>query len=583
MRTTASRVLGSTPSGTWLRIVSSPPPWNMPQSTRTRALPVSTRWREPVTVRAPPRKVSSMSGSSHIAVDADRDPWHDGGHVPHERLATPRGGVPRRARRPRPARHRAGDGRAIGPDGRRARGRRHRERRQARSWRRWTTSGRGRDEGGPDDDARALLAIRAAIADGFEGDVGLPVSPPVSRAACEDPDRMGGGDRGRRHGSPNEARGVLRRDRGDLAVDGETPVAAPDPRPTRLGARPGSATAPVPRARAAVARGRRRRRADVPVPRADPRVGRRLGGRRLPHRSQRGGHRARNRGRRAVGDRHPRGVAGGRHRAGSGPRRAPCRALGLVVAGRRGRAGAGRRRSRSSACSTSTAASTPRSARTWAPSTSASTPRRAPGARRSPSPSRPSAPVLGDDRTARWSPGAPTVLATYVDGGLGELTELVHETGHAIHIGAIRTRPAFTDWPDSDALTEALAELVSIDTAEPTWQQRWIGDAPALPGGRVDPLPLRGGGARRCMGPARDRLHADPERAPNDVWTEITGLPGDRAAPEWSWWAMRGQLVQEPGYMANYAIGAVLAADLRAAIRSARGDWTAAIRAGSHG
>jgi Zn-dependent M32 family carboxypeptidase len=36
---------------------------------------------------------------------------------------------------------------------------------------------------------------------------------------------------------------------------------------------------------------------------------------------------------------------------------------------------------------------------------------------------------------------------------------------------------------------------------------------------------------------------------------------------------MRGQLVQEPGYMANYAVGAVLAADLRAAIRAARGDW----------
>ena len=66
-----------------------------------------------------------------------------------------------------------------------------------------------------------------------------------------------------------------------------------------------------------------------------------------------------------------------------------------------------------------------------------------------------------------WSPGAPTVLASYVDGGLGELTELVHETGHAIHIGAIRTRPAFADWPDSDALTEALAELVSLTRPSP--------------------------------------------------------------------------------------------------------------------
>jgi hypothetical protein len=44
--------------------------------------------------------------------------------------------------------------------------------------------------------------------------------------------------------------------------------------------------------------------------------------------------------------------------------------------------------------------------------------------------------------------------------------------------------------------------------------------------------------------------------------------------PELSWWAMRGQLVQEPGYMVNYAIGPVLAADPRSAIRVARGDWT---------
>jgi hypothetical protein len=33
--------------------------------------------------------------------------------------------------------------------------------------------------------------------------------------------------------------------------------------------------------------------------------------------------------------------------------------------------------------------------------------------------------------------------------------------------------------------------------------------------------------------------------------------------------------VQEAGYMANYALGAVLAAALRSAIRAARGDWLA--------
>ncbi len=70
------------------------------------------------------------------------------------------------------------------------------------------------------------------------------------------------------------------------------------------------------------------------------------------------------------------------------------------------------------------------------------------------------------------------------------------------------------------------------------------------------------------------RLHAEPDRTPNDVWTAITAeYLGIAPHPEWSWWAMRAQLVQQPGYMASYSVGAVLAADLRAAIRAARGDW----------
>ena len=168
------------------------------------------------------------------------------------------------------------------------------------------------------------------------------------------------------------------------------------------------------------------------------------------------------------------------------------------------------------------------------------------------------------------------MLATYVDGGLGDLAELVHESGHAIHIAAIRTRPAFTDWPDSDALTEALAELVALDAAEPAWQRRWIAGRAAAVRGHLDPLPLRRGGARRRVGAVRDPAPRRP--GPDARTTSGPGSPptylGIAPHPEWSWWAMRGQLVQEPGYMANYAIGAVLAADLRAAIRAARGDWT---------
>jgi len=37
---------------------------------------------------------------------------------------------------------------------------------------------------------------------------------------------------------------------------------------------------------------------------------------------------------------------------------------------------------------------------------------------------------------------------------------------------------------------------------------------------------------------------------------------------------MRGQLIQEPGYMVNYALGPLMTAALRAAIRDARGDWS---------
>jgi hypothetical protein len=202
-----------------------------------------------------------------------------------------------------------------------------------------------------------------------------------------------------------------------------------------------------------------------------------------------------------------------------------------------------------------------------------------------PRPGRPPVPVAFTTfggRPARradgsWTRGEPWVLATYTEGGLGELLELVHETGHAIHIAAIRTRPAFADWPDSDALTEALAELVALDVSEPAWQRHWLGpDIPAVP----VPVALRGRYADVVLDAAwallEIRLHADPDRAPNDLWTEVTSTYlGIAPHPEWSWWALRGQLIQEPGYMANYAVGAVLATDLRAAIREARGDWIA--------
>ena len=172
------------------------------------------------------------------------------------------------------------------------------------------------------------------------------------------------------------------------------------------------------------------------------------------------------------------------------------------------------------------------------------------------------------------STGQPWVFASYTQGGLGELTELVHEVGHAIHIAAIRTRPAFADWPDSDALTEAIAEVLALDTAEPAWQQAHLGAA------TTERESIRGRYADVALDAAwalfEIRLLAAPDQRPNDVWTSITReWLGIAPHPEWAWWAIRGQLVSDPGYMANYAIGAVLAADLRAALRREVGDWLA--------
>jgi hypothetical protein len=172
----------------------------------------------------------------------------------------------------------------------------------------------------------------------------------------------------------------------------------------------------------------------------------------------------------------------------------------------------------------------------------------------------------------RWSPGEPSVFATYRTGGLDNLAELLHETGHAIHIAAIHTRPALTDWPDSDPFTEAVADFIALDVAEPAWQQRWLGDS----------VPLADGLRARYGGIVLDvawslfelRMLRDPSADPNEVWTRLTSeYLRIRPHPELSWWAMRGQLVDAPGYMINYAVGAMLIAALRARTLERHGPW----------
>jgi hypothetical protein len=162
------------------------------------------------------------------------------------------------------------------------------------------------------------------------------------------------------------------------------------------------------------------------------------------------------------------------------------------------------------------------------------------------------------------------VFATYRAGGLGNLVELLHETGHAVHVAAIRTRAAFADWPDSTTFTEAIADMPAQDAYEPDWQRRYLGgEAPAAASLRAK---YAGVVLDVAWGLFELRLARTPEADPNAVWTDITSTwLGIRPHPEWSWWALRGQLVDEPGYMVHYAIGAVIAADVRARCRELRG------------
>ena len=70
------------------------------------------------------------------------------------------------------------------------------------------------------------------------------------------------------------------------------------------------------------------------------------------------------------------------------------------------------------------------------------------------------------------------------------------------------------------------------------------------------------------------RMLHNPAADPSAVWTEITSrylhvVPH----PEYSWWAVRVQLMDSPGYMVNYGLGAVITADIRQRIRQSLGPF----------
>jgi hypothetical protein len=91
----------------------------------------------------------------------------------------------------------------------------------------------------------------------------------------------------------------------------------------------------------------------------------------------------------------------------------------------------------------------------------------------------------GHERDGQWIASESWVFATYQTGGLGNLDELVHETGHAIHLAAIHERPEYVDWPDSDPLTEAIADIPALSVYEPAWQYQFLGVRSARPSPRA--------------------------------------------------------------------------------------------------
>jgi len=172
-----------------------------------------------------------------------------------------------------------------------------------------------------------------------------------------------------------------------------------------------------------------------------------------------------------------------------------------------------------------------------------------------------------DPRTGK----APLAYTDYGRGGLGSLNELVHENGHAVHMLALRTRPAFMELGDA-IFFEAFADVPSWSVYEPAWQQKYLGRSVA------EASSLRALYSSVMLDVAWAlfdlRMLRNPQSDPNAVWTDITShylhiVPH----PEIAWWAVRVQLVDEPGYMVNYGLGAVITADIRQRIREQLGPF----------
>ncbi len=171
----------------------------------------------------------------------------------------------------------------------------------------------------------------------------------------------------------------------------------------------------------------------------------------------------------------------------------------------------------------------------------------------------------------KWRPSVVHISASYATGGLGLLNELVHENGHAVYEMAIHERPAFMD-VTAELFDEAFADVPSWNTYEPAWQRKYLGKA------APEAASLRDLFSSVMLDVAwalfECRMLRSPAADPNAVWTDITSRYLHIVRhPEISWWAIRGQLVQMPGYMVNYGLGSVLTADIRERTRAVVGPF----------
>ena len=127
-----------------------------------------------------------------------------------------------------------------------------------------------------------------------------------------------------------------------------------------------------------------------------------------------------------------------------------------------------------------------------------------------------------------WRRPIARVLGTYPTGGLFSLNELIHETGHAVHVSAIHTRAAYMDWPDT-LFAEAFADVPAWSVHEPAWQRRYLGTT--VP----EAASMRALFSNVMLDIAWSlfemRLLREPAADPNAVWTDdYTRVSSHRAA-----------------------------------------------------